>query len=202
MGKERPERKIVEELLKKSKMKKAHDIAGAAGLIETMGYDNAVRYVLRVKRDLRHKGELAAPEGRFATDEERLEDITKLFEIRQGKMSRAAAYTMLLLNCYLRFRSEDDEIHMGAIDDTYAKNRELEDPFPVGAAIQICDVALAQYMHSMDEEQDRAAKAKGYPGAGLNYTSESLIHKLEITDEELQHMRSIRREGNHGDDTI
>ena len=194
MGKRRPERESVENLIKANRRRKAHDIAGETGLIEIMGYDKAVDYVRQVRKSMRKTGALPPEKYKYASDHDRLEDITTLFEIRKGKMSKSAAHTMLLLNCYYRFRSEDDKIHMGAIDDTYEKNNELEDPFPLNISIGICDIALAQYMLSIDEEKQQEAKRRGFPGAGLNYTSATLIDKLEITDDELQHMKSIRRE--------
>ena len=197
MGKKRPEREIVEKLIKEKHGRKAHDIAEETGLTETMGYDRAVTYVRQVRKALRKSGDIPQDKYKYATDTERLEDITKLFEIRKGKMSKAAARTMLLLNCYYRFRSKDDTIHMRAIDDTYEKNDSLQHPFPLNIAIGICDIALAQYMFSIDEEKNKAAIEKGFPGAGLNYTSETLIAKLEITEEELQHMKSIRRDDHH-----
>lgn len=194
MGRKHPERDLVEQLLKSNRRRKAHDIAEEVGLLDSMGYDKAVAYVRQVKKSMLKNGALPQEKYKYASDPERLEDITKLFELRQGKMSQAAAHTMLLLNCYYRFRSEDDKIHMGAIDDTYAKNNALEEPFPLRIAIGICDIALAQYMLSVDEDKQQEAIKKGFPGAGLNYTSETLIDKLEITEEELQHMKSIRRE--------
>lgn len=100
---------------------------------------------------------------------------------------------MLLLNCYYRLRSEDDDIHLMAIDDTYEKNAYLENPLQMSEAIKICEVALAQYVNSKDEHRNEIAKKRGYPGAGLNYTDERFISKLEITEEELQHMESIER---------
>lgn len=186
----RPERGQVEQALQENPRRKAHEIAEEAGLIETMGYDKAVSYVRRVKKSLRENGQIKV--GAFATDEERLEDINTLFELRKGTMSRNAAYMLLLLNCYYRFRSEDDAIHMMAIDDTYEKNSQLEEPFAMVEAIRICDIALAQYMLSRDEEKNEAARKRGYPGAGLNYTDERLIEKLEITESEILHMKSIK----------
>ena len=100
---------------------------------------------------------------------------------------------MLLLNCYYRFRSKDDTIHMRAIDDTYEKNAQLAEPFPMSDAIEICNAALAQYMQSIDEERNEAQRRKGFPGAGLNYTDESFIETLAITGAELEEMISIER---------
>ena len=193
MGKKRPEREIVEKLLKENHRRKAHDIAEEAGLIAAMGYEKAVDYVKQVRKAMKRSGTIPPDIEKYASDAERLEDITRLFEIRKGVMSRKAARTMLLLNCYYRFRSTDDKIHMGAIDDTYAKNAALKEPLEMRIAISICEIALGKYMDSINEEKNEAAIKHGFIGAGLNYTSESLIEKLEITEEELQHMKSIRR---------
>ena len=194
MARKRPERDKVEKLLLENRRRKAHDIAEEVGLIETMGYDKAVDYVRNVRRSMKKAGAFPDEPYRFASDEERLEDITKLFELRQGKaIDEKVAYLMLMLNCYYRLRSEDDDIHIMAIDDTYAKNKELEDPLPMGTAIQLCEVALARYMQSNDEKEKERAERKGLPGAGFMYASETLIEKLAITDEELQYMKSIRK---------
>ena len=190
MGKAREERTHVVRAYMENPRRKAHEIAEEAGLIDSMGYDRAVEYVRTVKKSMKIKGQLTA--GALATDEDRLRDITTLFELRAGKMSRRAAYFMLLLNCYYRFRSEDDDIHLMAIDDTYEKNRQLKEPFVMIDAIHICDIALAQYMDSIDEEKNAAARKKGYPGAGLNYYDDSFIEKLEITESEIEKMVSIK----------
>ena len=194
MARKRPERDLVEKLFIENRRRKAHDIAEEVGLIETMGYDKAVDYVRNVRRSMRKAGAFPQEKYKFASDDERLEDITKLFELRQGKaIDEKVAYLMLMLNCYYRLRSEDDDIHIMAIDDTYAKNKELEEPLPMGTAIQLCEVALARYMQSNDEKEKERAKRKGLPGSGFMYASETLITKLAITDEELQHMKSIKR---------
>ena len=195
MARKRPERELVENLLKENRRRKAHDIAEEVGLVVTMGYDKAVDYVRNVRRSMRKAGAFPEEKYKFASDEARLEDITKLFELRQGKaIDEKVAYRMLMLNCYYRMRSEDDDIHIMAIDDTYAKNRELVEPLPMSTAIHLCDVALARYMQSNDEKEQERAKRKGLPTAGFCYASDTLIQKLAITDEELRHMKSIRKE--------
>ena len=194
MARKRPEREIVEKLLKDNRRRKAHDIAEEVGLVDTMGYDKAVDYVRNVRKSMRKAGSFPEEKYKFASDESRLEDITKLFELRHGKViEEKVAYLMLMLNCYYRLRSEDDDIHMLAIDDTYAKNRELVEPLPMLVAIQLCEVALARYMQSNDEQEKERAIRKGLPGSGFSYASETLILKLAITDEELQHMKSIKK---------
>lgn len=194
MARKRPERDQVEKLLLENRRRKAYDIAEEVGLIEPMGYDKAVDYVRNVRKSMKKAGTFPDEPYRFASDEARLEDITKLFELRKGKaVDEKVAYLMLMLNCYYRFRSEDDDIHIMAIDDTYAKNQELEEPLPWSTAIQLCEVALARYEQSKNEKEIERAKRKGLPGAGFMYASDTLIEKLAITDEELQYMKSIRR---------
>ena len=195
MGRKRPERDLVEKLIKENRRRKAHDIAEESGLIETMGYDKAVDYVRRVKKDMKKKGDIPLVDYTYVSDAERMEDIDKLFELRKGKgIEGSVAHLMLLLNCYYHLRSKDDDIHMMAIDDTYAKNRELKYPLQMRTAIMICEIALTKYMESKDEEKKAAAIKKGFPGSGLCYSNDGLIRKLDITDEELQHMKSIKRE--------
>lgn len=191
MGKTRPERQLVEQGYVENPKRKAHEIASEVGLIEAMGYDKAVSYVRRVKKDMKIKGQLKT--GAYSTDEKRLEDIATLFELREGELSRRTAYIMLLLNCYYRFRSEDDNIHMMAVDDTYEKNRSLREPFSTIEAIKICEIAMAQYMNSINDAKNEAARKRGYPGAGFNYTDEKFISALDITEDELDHMISIER---------
>lgn len=194
MGRRKPERDQVEQLIKEDRRRKAGDIARETGLADSMGYNKAVDYVRRVRKEMRKSGDLPRRKYIQASDADRMADIDKLFELRHGKIKKTVAKAMLTLNCYYRLRSEDDDIHIMAIDDTYDKNRALMNPLDLAEAIDLCEFALAQYMESRDPEKDREKKAMGYPGAGLNYSSRSLIDLLEITEEELQHMISIRRE--------
>lgn len=194
MGRKRPERDQVERLLETNRRRKAHDIAEEVGLVETMGYDKAVDYVRNVRKSMRKAGKFPDEPYRYASDEARLEDITKLFELRHGKViEEQVAYLMLMLNCYYRLQSEDDTIHWQAIDDTYVKNKELEEPLPMSTAVKLCEVALARYTQSNDEQEKDRARRKGLPSAGFCYASDTLIEKLAITDEELQHMKSIKK---------
>ncbi len=190
MSNRRPERDLVERAYKENSRRKAYEIAEETGLIDAMGYDKAVSYVRQVKKSMRESGQITT--GAFASDEDRLTDITTLFDLRAGKMSQNAAYILLLLNCYYRLRSEDDDVHLMAIDDTYEKNRQLEEPFTMETAIHLCEIALERYMNSRDEARNEAARRRGLPGAGMNYTDERFIEKLEITESEMAHMISIK----------
>lgn len=194
MARRRPERDLVENLFKENRRRKAHDVAEEVGLIDTMGYDKAVDYVRNVRRSMRKAGAFPQEKNKFASDEDRLADLEKLFELRRGKViDEKVAYLMLMLNCYYRLRSLDDDIHIMAIDDTYEKNNGLVEPLDMRVAIQLCEVALERYMQSKDEKETERAIKKGLPSAGFCYSSETLILKLAITDEELQHMKSIKK---------
>lgn len=195
MGRRKPERDQVETLIKEDRRRKAHDIAQETGLIDSMGYDKAVDYVRRVRKEMKKNGDLPRREYIHASDADRMADIDKLFELRHDrKVGKKVLESMLMLNCYYRLRSEDDDIHIMAIDDTYAKNRELNSPLSMADAISLCEFALGRYMDSRDEKKNQEMQAMGYPGAGLNYSSRSLIELLEITEEELQHMISIKED--------
>ena len=197
MGKARPERELVVNAYLENPNRKAYEIAEEAGLVELLGYDQAVDYVRRVKKALKAKGQITV--GAYATDEERLEDVTTLFELRNGRMPQKVAYIMLLLNCYYQLRSEDISVHAMAIDDTYRKNGMLKYPFGISEAIEICNAALTQYVISKDEAKNIEARKHGYPGAGLNYSDDRFIERLEITESELKHLKSIKRGGDgHG----
>lgn len=189
MGNKRPERDAVEQALLHNPKRHAYEIAEEIGLTDTMGYDKAIGYVRQVKKSMRGKGQLVT--GNYAPDHERLQDIETLFEIRDGSMSYKASFMILLMNCYYRLRSNDDDIHMGAIDNTYEKNSQLVEPIPMHATIKICESALEHYMRSIDDAHNAAARRRGFPRAGLNYTDERFIDVLEITESELPLMRSI-----------
>lgn len=106
-------------------------------------------------------------------------------------MSRKAAATMLMHNCYYRLRSQDDDVHARAIEDTYTINETLRHPLPMIEAIRICEVAIDHYMKSIDPELNEKALALGYPGAGLHYSDRVIKDKWEVKEHELPliHMR-------------
>ena len=194
MAKKNPKRDAVERILKEQPKRKSFLVAQDTELDKEMGTEKAVNYIRGVRKSMRRKDELPRiNREQFFSDEERLEDIITLFEVRKGKMSIQAARTMLLLNCYYRLRSEDDNIHAGAIESTYNLNYQLKNQVPLNEAISLCEMALKWYMASIDEEKNREAIEKGYPGSGLNYTSESLRTKCEITAEELPFLKTIQR---------
>lgn len=177
----KPERAEIERLLLDNHQRKACEIADEVGV--------SVDYVRNVKRSMRRKGKIET--SRMATDQERLEDLTALLEKRQGKMSHRAAANMLMHNCYYRLRSQDDNIHATAIDDTYTINDSLRHPLAIVEAVKMCEVAVEHYMQSIDPAANEKAISLGYPGSGLHYSDRAIKDKWEIKDSELPlvHMR-------------
>ena len=183
----RKDREKIEKLLLKDPYQKAYDIAAEIGAAEDM--ERAVNYVRSVRRQMIRKGQI--PPSRQATDKERLEDLTALFEKRQGRMSRRAAGYVLLHNCYYRLRSQDDEIHSRAIEYTYDMNEKLLHPLPILEAIRICEIAVDTYMRSIDPEKNEKARRYGFQGAGLHYADRTIKDLWEVKEHELPliHMR-------------
>lgn len=194
MAKARPELEQVKTEITANPRSKAHEIAEKTGIIETMGYDSAVDYVRSVKKRMRKNGELAKAIENMETDidQQRLEDINKLIELRKGKMSKKAAYHLLLLNCYYRMRSKDDNTNWTAIDHTYELNDNLSSPFTRTEAIHICEIAMDRYMDSIDPKKTEEARSKGFPHAGFNYSPETLYFKLDVKETELPHLQTIK----------
>lgn len=195
MGKARPERELVINKILEDPYKKAFVIAKEIGLDKTMGDDDkATDYVRNVRRSIRKSGYLVEhSESLQARDKERLEDIKTILKMRKGRIAKKELYYLMLLNCYYRLRSKDDDTHWTAIDTTYQINEEHDYPFSWGEAISICDIALAKYTDSIDEAKTAEAKKQGLPNAGLNYSDSTLYYKLGVRDKELPYLKTIKK---------
>ena len=193
MAKAKPELQQVKQLITENPWISNSKIIDTLNLESTMGEEKAVNYVKAVKRRMKASGELVECLAEAENDEERLEDINTLIKHRNGRMTKSAAYFLLLLNCYYRMRSKDDNINWTAIDNTYGLNDTLQNPFSTSEAIKICEVAMERYMDSLDEQKNEEAKKKGFPHAGLSYSPETLYFKLEIRDEELPLLKTIKK---------
>lgn len=193
MGASRPELSVVKQTILKYPTISAVKIAELAGLIPKYGYEDATRYARRVRHRMQETGQLEVKLKTDTWDEVRLEDLKRLAEKRKGRMPKAAAYNLLLLNCYYRLRSKDDNINWTAIDNTYELNASLRNPFPTSEAIKICELATEKYMDSINEEKNEAARKKGHPNAGLNYSPTSLYYMLDIREDELPLLDIIKK---------
>lgn len=182
-GKARPERPMVLELLEQDPKMGNVRIAELTGLFNSMKREDALIYVMSVKQHERRKKKRKAQKEAEAEEfiNYRIEDLKKLIDSRKGRMKRSAAYNLLMLNCYYRLKSKDNEIHWRAIDDTYDVNAGLQYPFTTSEAIKICEIALDKYAKDK-EEMTR-----------LDYSPISLYYMLDVREKELPKLKTISK---------
>lgn len=183
MGKH-PKRDIAVQTILEHPEWKASVVAEHIGLIEEMGSDKATEYIRQVKKSMRRKGQLAKkPTMReYVSEEGGLEDIKKLIEIRDYKMSKKAASAMLLMHCYWTFRLYGN---VKAVFSTMDLNEKLRTPLSFAEIEHICNLAQERGFNSIDDEKNAQAEKQGFVNAGLNYTKDSLYYKFEIKEEEI-----------------
>ena len=165
-------------------------IADRLGLVDEMGYDKATDYVRYVRRKMRENGDLLLEieKPKYAAPEERLEDVLKLFELRNYNVRKKAATNMLFCMCYWTMAIAGN---MKAVCDTMDMNDRLKKPLPFRDIEKACNDAQELGFAALDEKKNREAMAMGFPGAGLNWTSAALYHKFEVTEDELPHLKTI-----------
>lgn len=185
-----PKRDLAVQTIKEHPDWKAVAVASHIGLVEEMGNDKAVEYIRQVRKTLKRKGELvvrAIRESEY-TDAERLEDVLKLFELRNYNVTKRAASAMLLMYCYWTMREAGN---FKAVWDTMELNDKLKQPLSFAEIEQVCNLAQERGFDSLDEEKTIQANLRGFKNAGLNYTSISLYHKFEVTEEEANLLKTI-----------
>lgn len=181
---------LVRDVIMRNHKLKAGVIARQLGLVEEMGYDKATDYVRSVRREMRENGDLIPePEKpKYAAPEDRLEDVLKLFELRNYKVRKKAAANMLFCLCYWTMTVSGN---VKAVCDTMDMNDRLKRPLPFPEIEKVCNDAQDLAFAALDEQKNREAREMGLPGAGLNWTSASLYHKFEVTEEELPYLKTI-----------
>lgn len=182
--------RLVRDTIMKNPKVKAGVIADMLGLVDELGYDEATDYVRAVRRRMRANGDLIpeVEKPKYASPEDRLADVLKLFELRGYNVRKKPASFMLLGMCYWTMSIAGN---VKAVCDTMDMNDQLKRPFPFQDIERICNDAQELGFAALDEVKNYEARALGYPGAGLNWTSVSLYHKFEVTDEELPHLKTI-----------
>lgn len=182
--------RIVRDTIMQNHTLKAGAIARMVGLVDEMGYDKATDFVRDIRRQMRETGDLipAIEKPKFAAPEDRLEDVLTLFELRKYNVKKKPAKSMLLGMCYWTMAVEGN---VKAVCDTMDMNDRLKRPLPFQEIEKVCNDAQELGFAAMDEEKNREARAMGLPGAGLNWTSGSLYHAFEVTEDELPHLKTI-----------
>lgn len=187
-----PKRDIAVQTIKDHPEWKAGVVAEYIGLTAEMGQDKATEYIRHVRKSMRKKGQLVRQPSmeKYASEEDRLEDVKKLFELRDYKTTKKAASAMLLMYCYWTMRLYGN---FKAVNDTMEMNDKLRTPLTFPEIERICNLAQERGFDSLDEEKSSQAKIRGFMNAGLNYTSDSLYYKFEVKEEELPHLKTIEK---------
>lgn len=119
---------------------------------------------------------------------DRLRDLAKLVELRGYNVTGCRELFCFLYRywscCYL---TDEDE----ALQQTLGFNSEFLDPLPPREVARATKSAEKAYQARSDEEANRIAREKGYPGAGYNISNAKLIAWLEITDDEERRLTTI-----------
>ena len=152
-------------------------VAAYLGLTDEMGYDKATDYVRMVRKKMRDNGDLIMPEEKpkYADPADRLADVLTLFELRKYNVRKKEAKNMLLTMCYWTMLLKGNYT---AVSDTMDMNAKLKRSLPFQEIEEICNAAQEYGFEAMDEAKNALAIAEGFPGSGLNWTSDSLYYKF------------------------
>lgn len=118
----------------------------------------------------------------------RLLDIVKLIEIRNYNVNGHREVFCFLYRYWLCCYTNDlDE----SLNQTMTLNLQFTDPLTAKEVERATRSAEKAWKAKNNEEADRFAKEKGYPGAGYNISNKKLIHWLDINEEEITHLQTI-----------
>ncbi len=118
----------------------------------------------------------------------RLMDLTKLVELRNYETTGYRETICFLYRYWLCCYTNDSE---EAIRQTMTFNLEFTEPLPLKEVERATKSAEKAYMAMSDDEANRIAKEKGYPGAGYNLSNKKIIDWLDITDAEMSSLKTI-----------
>lgn len=168
----------------------AWEVAAYLGLETEMGDDEATDYVKRVRRTMRETGDLIMPPELppYASPEDRLEDVLKLFELRKYNVKKKQLEPMLLNMCYWIMRIRGNG---AAVTETMDMNDRMKRPLPFSEIEKICNTAQEYGFKAMDNWENYKAECEGFPDAGLNWTSINLYHKFGVEDNEQPYLKTI-----------
>lgn len=118
----------------------------------------------------------------------RLLDLVKLVELRNynvyGYRETICFLYRYWLCCYTNDPSE-------SLNQTQTFNLQFVDPLPLREVEKATRSAEKAWYARNNEEANRIAMEKGYPGAGYNISNKKLISWLDITPEEMTHLKTI-----------
>lgn len=118
----------------------------------------------------------------------RLLDIVKLIELRNYEVTGHREIICFLYRYWLCCYSNDPD---ESLNHTVTLNLQFTAPLALAEVERATRSAEKAYKARNDEEANRIAREKGYPGAGYNISNKKLIEWLDITAEEMEHLRTI-----------
>jgi hypothetical protein len=118
----------------------------------------------------------------------RLMDLVKLVELRNYQVTGYRELICFLyrywLCCYTNDPSE-------ALNQTMTLNLQFVAPLPLREVERATRSAEKAWEARSNEEANKIAIEKGYPGAGYNISNKKVINWLDISEEEQMHLQTI-----------
>ncbi|MCM3800050.1 replication protein [Caldibacillus thermoamylovorans] len=118
----------------------------------------------------------------------RMLDLVKLVELREYDVT-GYRETILFLYRYWLCCFLNDPVE--ALNQAHTLNLQFTQPLPFQEVEKATRSAEKAYNARNNEEANRIAKEKGYPGAGYNISNKKLIEWLDITSSEMMELRTI-----------
>lgn len=118
----------------------------------------------------------------------RLQDLTKLVRIRNYDVKGYRETICFLYRywscCFLESEEE-------ALEQTLGLNKEFIQPLSDREVIRATRSAEKAWRSRNNEEANRFAQERGYPGAGYNVSNKKIIEWLDVTEEEQKQLSTI-----------
>jgi hypothetical protein len=118
----------------------------------------------------------------------RLMDLVKLTELRNYEVTGHRELLCFLYRYWLCCYSNDPD---EALNQAVTFNLQFTKPLPLKEVERATKSAEKAWESRSNEEANRVAIEKGYPGAGYNISNKKLISWLDITSEEMEHLQTI-----------
>jgi hypothetical protein len=124
----------------------------------------------------------------YSLNHARILDITKLVELRNYQVTGYREVICFLYRYWMCCFCNDTE---EAYRQTLELNNTFTYPLPERELKSATRSAEKAYEARSNKEANERAIKRGYPGAGYNISNAKLIRWLDITQEEMEHMKTI-----------
>lgn len=118
----------------------------------------------------------------------RLMDLVKLVELRNYEVTGHRELICFLYRYWLCCYTNDP---VEALNQTMTLNLQFTTPLSLKEVEKATKSAENAWKARSNEEANKIAQEKGYPGAGYNVSNKKLISWLDITPDEMRHLQTI-----------